>query len=182
MPGATVPQGYPYPLPADPGSADMAAGLQALAEAVDLDVQQIVNLTQQQNAFMVSRNSAQSIPGGGVGTNVTYTDVDYDNSGQINPNPTTGVVSIITPPGLWFIAARVTLPANAAGMHTNLICGVLGTVQTSHQQLPGGPITLTASGLFLVSPGDTATYVLANGAAGALVSPQAAMLGFRLAT
>lgn len=182
MPGFTIPQGYPYPLEADPGSADMAAALQALAEAVDIDVQGIVNATQPQSAFMVSRNSSQSMTGGGVGNQVTYTDVNYDNTGQIAPNPVTGVVSIITPPGLWFLAARCTMPANVAVMHTNLTCGVLGAVGTSHQGLPGGPVTLTASGLFVVAPGDTALYTVTQAAAGALVSPQAAMLGFRLAT
>lgn len=180
----TIPQGYPWPGPTDPNSADMAAALEALARAVDLDVQSIADGTQQPQAVMLSRNSAQPIPTGATPTGITYTDVPFNNSDiRVIVDPATGNVSMLNAdPGLWFFAARVTMPQSSAAMHAVLTSSANVIGRTSHNSGPGGAIQLTVSGVAPVTSLFTVAYTVAHNAAGTLVSSAAAMLAFRIAT
>lgn len=74
--GTTANRSYPYPDPADP--ADFAGGMEALARAVDTDVQALVDLTTAPALSVFSGVSFVSLASG-VETAATYSVVDYSN-------------------------------------------------------------------------------------------------------
>jgi hypothetical protein len=74
--GTTANRSYPYPDPADP--ADMAGALQALAEAVDTDVQSLSNSVTAPPLSVFSGDST-SVPTPGVATPANYSIVNYSN-------------------------------------------------------------------------------------------------------
>lgn len=100
--GTTANRSYPYPDPTDP--ADMAGGLQALAEAVDTDVEALVSLTNAAVPFCVVTRDDFQLVTTGVATPLIYDEATYDNDSMANLALDN---SGITPPtaGLYFVHA-----------------------------------------------------------------------------
>lgn len=103
--GTTANRSYPYPDPTD--SADMAGGLEALARAVDTDVQALQTLSTAPSLSVFSGVSFVSITAG-VEAAASYTTVDYSNgAGEIGAGANRINVLI---PGTYFLHFTVRAP------------------------------------------------------------------------
>lgn len=148
--GTTPNRSYPYPDPTDP--ADFPQGMQDLAEAVDLDVQALVDSVARVPLCVVTNDVPQNGLSGFPAT-LTYTTVDYDNDSMANLAVDNAG---ITPPtaGLYFIHASVRCIDTSTQLEMFLRTG-LGTGtdfgRTIHQgDAPGQP-RLVVSGLASLS-------------------------------
>ena len=104
--GTTANRLYPYPDPGDP--ADFPSGMQALAEAVDIDVQALVNSLTPVPFCVVSGDDAQSTVPGFTG-NLAYDTVNFDSGGIADLGADNAG---LTPPeaGLYFIHGSARVP------------------------------------------------------------------------
>lgn len=104
--GATANRLYPYPDPGDP--ADMPGALQALAEAVDIDVQALVNSMTPVPLCVVSGDDAQTTVPGFAG-NLSYDTVNFDSDNIADLGSDNAGV---TPPtaGLYFVHGSARVP------------------------------------------------------------------------
>lgn len=108
MPLFTPNRGYPYSVPGDP--ADVPAALQALAEAVNDDVQALQDLVGPRPMARV-RGTTQVVTGGAA---VTFNDLpfeltDFNIGGAVAPI-TNGTLTINLP-GLWFMVGTLVYPS-----------------------------------------------------------------------
>lgn len=107
---ANSPRGYPYSLPTDPAKAPEA--IQALAEAVDEDVQAVADTVVPRPAFRVSSVVPLSI---GTSTPLTlsrfltFDTVDFSVGAAMPPmGPLTDIIPQL--PGFYWVEASITLP------------------------------------------------------------------------
>lgn len=108
MPAFTPNRGYPYPVAGDPG--DVPAAIEALAEAVDLDMQALTSsLGQRPMVKVASRTAKQTFPPR-TNTEVSFDFVDIDTHGAANlsSQPTRLVPKLA---GWWYCWVAVT-PSN----------------------------------------------------------------------
>lgn len=100
---------YPYSTPTDP--ADIPAALQALAESVDLDMQDLNNtLTRRPFCKVRSDTSVRQVfPADTVNTELEFDFVEFDSAGisNLSVEPTR-----LTPtsPGFWMVWAAIEAP------------------------------------------------------------------------
>lgn len=108
MPSVTPNRSYPYPLPADP--VNIPGDLQAFAEAVDLDVQNLSDgiITRPFARVRSVSDTSQVFPADTV-TEAAFDFVDYDNASISN---LTSKPTRLTPtsPGLWCIWGLLQVP------------------------------------------------------------------------
>lgn len=106
MPAFTVNRNYPYSIPADP--TDVPGAIQALAEAIDADIDSIRDSFPLRPAAQISSTAPQVTGGLGVNTRLTFDRIDFDTgvitsdlwrSGWLNPGP-----------GVWLVIGRVAVP------------------------------------------------------------------------
>lgn len=120
MTAFTPNRGYPYSTAGDP--ADIPAAVQALAEAIDLDVQSLVDSVNPRPFAYVSSNvpfpEAQLFPAS-VNTEAEFNFVEADNAGisDLSAFPTR-----LTPtsPGLWMVWGSITVNAGASTLNTSV--------------------------------------------------------------
>lgn len=103
--GTTANRSYPYPDPTDP--ADFPGGMQALAEAVDSDISNLVSFTAAPPLAVFSGENTV-VPTPGVETNLNFSIVNYSNgAGSI----TAGGKSItVLKSGTYFLHSLVRAP------------------------------------------------------------------------
>lgn len=109
MAGTTPNRGYPYPTSGDSG--DVPAAIQALAEAVDLDMQLLdESIVRRPIAVVSSRTSTAQVFPADVATEATFDFVHIDTDGitDLSAFPTR-----LTPtsPGMWVFWAAIENPA-----------------------------------------------------------------------
>lgn len=166
--GTTANRNYPYPDPGDP--ADMAGALQALAEAVDDDVQALVD-TLTSAPFCVITAAAPTLVSSATTTELTYDTVTYDNDSIANLalDPTG-----FTPPtaGLYFLHFSARVPDLNAAPGAGTIDAFLRVAgsdfgRSLHDENPVGEPRMTTSGLAILSGTDrvTGTINMISGAA-----------------
>lgn len=104
--GTTANRLYPYPDPTDP--ADMPGALQALAEAVDIDVQALVDSLTPVPLCIVSGDDSQSTVPGFAG-NLSYDTVNFDSDNIADLGADNAG---LTPPtaGLYFVHGSARVP------------------------------------------------------------------------
>jgi hypothetical protein len=103
--GTTANRSYPYPDPGDP--ADFAGGLEALARAVDSDVQALANLITAPPLSVFDGGDFASLSSG-VETAAAYSQVTYSNgAGTIGPG---GNRILVVEPGTYFLQFLVRAP------------------------------------------------------------------------
>lgn len=131
MPAFTVNRGYPYSVPAD--NNDVPAALQALAEAVEADLQTvegslpslvrpIARIRSTNNLFL---NSAQTF------RDVPLDIIDFNLGGAISPAQAGGFLFTPQLPGFWFAVGSITY--QSAGSSTLNEIGL---------RMMGGPLGL----------------------------------------
>lgn len=107
---ANSPRGYPYSIPADP--ADVPAAIQALAESLDTDIQNVADTVVPRPSFRISSTTPQSIGTSTplvLGRFLTFDVVDFDVGGAMPPmGPLTDIVPQL--PGFYWVEASITLP------------------------------------------------------------------------
>lgn len=111
MPGTTPNRGYPYPTSGDVG--DVPAAIQALAEAVDVDMQNLDNAIVRRPIAMVSyRSTTPQVFPADVVTEATYDFVHVDTAGISN---LAAFPTRLTPTsaGLWCVWGEIETPAAA---------------------------------------------------------------------
>lgn len=155
MPG-TTPRGYPYAIPADP--ADMPAATQALAEAIDLDVQARAESVHPRAAFRLSSTSGVAFPSwiAFVQNRV----LPFENQDALVGaaiTPLAGSVDRVTPllPGFWRFYGAMVVPRAGATLMDEI--GI--TLQTGTQVLARNNTHLPPP----VSDGTTLMHVKAGG-------------------
>lgn len=103
--GTTANRSYPYPDPSDP--ADMAGGLEALARAVDSDVQALVNLVSAPPLAVFDGGDFASIfPG--VESSASYSQVTYSNGAGVISSGGSRIT--VVEPGTYFLQFIVRAP------------------------------------------------------------------------
>jgi hypothetical protein len=151
--GTTANRSYPYPDPTDP--ADFPQGMQDLAEAVDLDIQALVNSLVTIPFCVITRDTPQSVPFSGTELNLGYTTVNYDNDNMVNlAADNTSIYP--TTAGLYFLHASVRCADVTTPLEMFLRVGGGGTDfgRTIHEGNALGQPRLTVSGLANLSAGD----------------------------
>lgn len=116
MPANTPSRGYPYSLPADP--ADVPAALQALAEAIDDDVCDLVALAQAGRAVARVRGTTSfgSQSPSGIGGNtinrVPWDTIDFDTGVgvQLGSQESGSRQVFVDQPGFYFAVATLQVP------------------------------------------------------------------------
>lgn len=150
--GTTANRGYPYPDPTDP--ADMAGGLQALAEAVDLDVQALVGTITPVPLCVVSKESQTTGFLSGFEQNLGFDTVNYDNDNMSNLSVDN--VRLTPPtPGLYFLHAGVRCPDVTSKLELFVRVNSTDFGRAVHQGNPPGGPRLTVSALANLNGTDT---------------------------
>lgn len=109
MPAFTVNRSYPYSVPGDP--ADVPAALQALAEAVNDDLDNLETLVGSRHMARVTGNTPVSIQGAGLTSAQLNMELVDFNIGNVIAPLTTGQVTVNLP-GFYFILATFLGPAH----------------------------------------------------------------------
>lgn len=127
---ATTSRGYPYSLPADP--TDIPAAIEALAEAVDADVQARADSIRPRPAFRLGSTSAVTFPtwtSFTVSKRLPFETQDALVGGAIAP--VNGAVDRVVPllPGFWWLQAYMVIP-RAGGSLMDMIGITLQTGAT----------------------------------------------------
>jgi hypothetical protein len=166
MPGFTVNRGYPYSVPTDP--TDVAGDIQALAEAIDTDLQAL-------QAIVGPRPMARVrgvTPVTTEGATADFADlplelIDFNLGGAIAPL-TSGKVQVLLP-GMWMVVSTYIYmqPAgtNVASIGVNIIEAATNTEigRSSTHLFPAGTEfqrNMDVSGMTNVVPGSLDTLFL----------------------
>lgn len=165
--GTTANRNYPYPDASDP--ADFPQGMQDLAEAVDTDVQLLVN-SLAFVPFCVITGDTPTLVQTATTTELTYTTVTYDNDGIANLalDPTG-----FTPPtpGLYFLHFSCRVPdlntVSTGKIDARLTVAGVDFGRSTHSEDPQGEPRMTTSALASLSGTDrvTGTINMISGAA-----------------
>ncbi|MEU2510358.1 hypothetical protein ABZ621_37510 [Streptomyces sp. NPDC007863] len=167
MPGFTVNRGYPYSVPTDP--TDVAGDIQALAEAIDADVQTLQSIVGPRPMARVRGITPVTMVGSGGTADTRELPlelIDFNVGGAIAPL-TSGRVRMLLP-GMWMAVGTFiySLPsgANIAYVGAALVDEAniaIGEVNT--HLLPAVPETqrnMDVSGMTLINPGLNDTLFL----------------------
>ena len=132
MPGSTPFRSYPYPLYAE--AQNFPADMQALALAVDTDVQNEladpIALAIDQPSVRVHRSISQAVAQN-VNVTMTYNVEVYDNDGMANLGVSNTTVTVNTP-GFYLVSGSVTVgPSGAGGGALALVLVSSGGVLTN---------------------------------------------------
>lgn len=128
---------YPYSQPTDP--ADVPAALQALAEAVDADMQAVINsVVTRPFAKVSSQSPTKQLFPSDVVTECTFDYVDADTAGISNLS---NYPTRLTPssPGFWVVWGTVEVPTTAGSRTKDVFLRVNGVDITRYEQHLGDP-------------------------------------------
>jgi hypothetical protein len=165
--GTTANRNYPYPDPTDP--ADFPQGMQDLAEAVDTDVQALVDSLAFTPFCVVTASVPQSVSSATT-TELKYDTVTYDNDSIAN----LGADAYgLTPPtsGLYFLHFSCRVPdLNAVGSgKIDAFLRVAGADfgRSTHAENPTGDPRMTVSGFAILTGSErvAGTINMVSGAA-----------------
>lgn len=111
---ANTPRGYPYSLPADP--ADVPEAIQALAEAVDTDAQDVADLVRPREGFHLAGLEPIRISTANLFTTSRAIPFNVVNFDVGNTAPELGPVTQVVPqhPGFYWIEGSITIPREGA--------------------------------------------------------------------
>lgn len=181
-------RGYPYPAETDPGSANLAAGLEALADAIDTDMQALYDSLTSRPLAIVTATIGQDIPNGGSPgtlTEVVYDRVDFDNAGMVNLSTAS---SRITPtkPGLYLIYGSAMLPkptSNTTAYDAFIRQTGADFGRTLYRGTALSAPRVTASGLALFDGhSDYVTFTLSQTSGATVQANTARMMAMRVAS
>lgn len=148
MAGTTPNRGYPYPTSGDPG--DVPAAIQALAEAIDVDMQNLDDSIVRRPIAMVSSRStkAQVFPADQV-TDATFDFVHVDTAGISN---LTQLPTRLTPTsaGLWLVWGAIENPvlqSRTRDMFLRVNGGDLTRQEVHINDPTGSPMMQTTAGM-----------------------------------
>lgn len=143
MPAFTANRNYPYSVPADP--TDVPGAIQALAEAVDLDIRSIRDTFPRRPAAQISSTAPQVTGGLGTETMLTFDRIDFDTGGVITSDLWQG--GWLNPgPGVWLVLSRVAVPRSLPSPLPTALESRL--FQTPFIQAPNSEIAQTTEHVF----------------------------------
>jgi hypothetical protein len=154
MPAFTPNRNYPYSINSDP--ADIPAAIEALARAVDLDVENLDNSILQRPFAKASSHSTtpQAFPSAVV-TPMLYDFVDHDSDALVDLVSAPDRMTVTTT-GLWFVWGSVILPNfsySSKNLHV-LKNGVSSERNSMYFDIPGRLITTSIGAVLHAVPGD----------------------------
>jgi hypothetical protein len=184
MPGATPNRAYPYPLPADP--VNVPADIQALAEAVDNDVQaNLESVTNINRVFGHMGSSGVQTVQSGTETPLNYQIQYLDNDNMVNVVSAPTQLSINTA-GFYMFHTLVTVPVtNWTNLVLRMKLNTTTEVFNCDQEFQSGAqsrFEYTAVWMYPMTVGDTMSVTIQHNGTGPLWVLNRQLFGVRMAT
>lgn len=161
MPGATT-RGYPYPLYGE--ATTFPAQIQALATAIDTDMDNLwdrVIAGGNQPAAVVETTGVNQAVANNTDVTATYATEVYDNANMANLGVSNTILSIVST-GVYLAMGRVSFAANAAAGErqiTLLSSGALGVL--ARRTVSAGTVatSFSLSNVFFATSGTTVSMI-----------------------
>lgn len=157
MPAFTPNRNYPYSLPTDP--ADVPAAIQALAEAVNDDVDNLESIIGTRPMARVRGTTPLTIVNPNTVLTLPFELIDFNVNGAIAPLEGDGTIVRPLLPGVWLMVATMNFPqpgastVDAIGLEVdmNFIVGEVATHR--HPTVAQGTMQLDATGFGIAVDG-----------------------------